>query len=47
MVLAAAEGYRTAMREFAKQSLMAVWYALSGYRADLRPVPVAGQGETV
>ena len=27
MVLAAAEGYRTAMREFAQQSLMAVWYA--------------------
>ena len=27
MVLAAAEGYRTAMRGFAQQSLMAVWYA--------------------
>ena len=27
MVLAAVEGYRTAMREFAQQSLMAVWYA--------------------
>mgnify|MGYP003694674167 CR=1 FL=1 len=27
MVLAAAEGYRTAMREFAQQSLMGVWYA--------------------
>ena len=27
IVLAAAEGYRTAMREFAQQSLMEVWYA--------------------
>ena len=27
IVLAAAEGYRTAMREFAQQSLMGVWYA--------------------
>ena len=27
IVLAAAEGYRTAMREFAQQSLLEVWYA--------------------
>ena len=47
MVLAAAEGYRTAMRGFAQQSLMGVLVRVPGHRADHRPVPVAGQGETV
>ncbi len=43
IVLAAAEGYRSAMREFAQQSLMGVWYAyldiqqtLDQYRSQIK-----------
>ena len=47
IVLAAAEGYRTAMRDFAEQPLLDVWYAHLDIEQAMRPVPVPGQGEKV
>ena len=46
IVLAGVEGYRTAMRGFAQQSLLDVWYAHLDIEPAMEAVPVPGQGET-
>ena len=45
IVLAAGEGYRTAMREFAGQPFLDVWYAHLDIEPALRRIPVRDQGE--
>ena len=47
IALAAAEGYRTAMREFADADLHGRLVHARGHRAGHRRVPVPGQGEKV
>ena len=47
IVLAAAEGYRTAMRGFAEQPFLDVWYAHLDIEQAIGRVQVAGQGEKV
>ena len=47
IVLAAAERYRTAMREFAAQTFLDVWYAHLDSRAGHRRIQVPGQGQEV
>ena len=47
IVLAAAEGYRTAMRAFAGQPLLDGLVCAPGHRGGHRRVPVADQGEKV
>ena len=44
IALAAAEGYRTAMREFAGQPFLDVWYAHLDIEAAMRRIQVPGQG---
>ena len=45
IVLAAAEGYRTAMREFAEQPLLEVWYAHLDVEQAIARVQVPDQGQ--
>ena len=47
IVLAAAEGYRTAMRGFAEQPFLDVWYAHLDIEQAIGAVQVADQGEEV
>ena len=47
IVLAAAEGYRTAMRAFAQQPLLEVWYAHLDIEQAIGEFQVPGQGEKV
>ena len=47
IVQATAEGYRTAMRAFAEQPLLAVWYTHLDIEQALERVPVADEGEKV
>ena len=47
IVLAAAEGYRTAMRAFAGQPFLDVWYAHLDIEQAIGELPDPGQGEKV
>ena len=47
IALAAAEGYRTAMRAFAEQPFLDVWYAHLDIEPALARVQVPGQGQKV